>query len=483
MTAVLSRTLVFALAFSAVAFGASEAPEPFSVRDVPVQPVLYQLEVAIDYVQRSLTGRAGITVKNPGTEPAGTVPFVLYRLLKVTSVLDSDETPIPFEQRVVAFEDFGRLQVNYLELNLAQPISPGEERKVVIAYEGYLEGASETGMSYVKDRISPEFTILRSDAFAFPCLGFPSFFALRKAGLPVFDWEARIDVPDTLNVANGGRLVEKTVDQGRASYRYASIKPSWRMDFAIGAYEVLEEAGVKVFHFAEDREGARSAARSFARAFRTFSDWFGPQHDFESFSILEVPEGYGGQADITCILQTADAFRDPSRAFLIYHEVSHLWNVPVTDTPSPRIEEGFAVFLQWLLTDLDEGKNGALLDEKLESIAAGLQDRFEEKPALKEISMIDYGRREVTDLAYRVGALMFAILHRNTSEQEFQAIFRDFYRDHWKSGASTQQFVDLAQLKTKADVSRIFHDWLFTTDFVKVLESGTSFDEMARSYR
>jgi hypothetical protein len=50
-------------------------------------------------------------------------------------------------------------------------------------------------MRYVKDHVDPVFTILRSDAFAFPQPGVPSEAANRQAGLRNFDYDLHITVP------------------------------------------------------------------------------------------------------------------------------------------------------------------------------------------------------------------------------------------------------------------------------------------------
>jgi hypothetical protein len=62
-------------------------------------------------------------------------------------------------------------------------------------------------MSYIRDTISDEFTILRPDAFAYPVVGPPSHRKLWGAGLPMFDYSAQVFVPRTHVVANGGELV------------------------------------------------------------------------------------------------------------------------------------------------------------------------------------------------------------------------------------------------------------------------------------
>src|SRR3972149_6477562 len=55
-------------------------------------------------------------------------------------------------------------------------------------------------------------------------------------------------------------------------------------------------------------------------------------------------------------IQSAAAFKDPEQHREVYHEISHLWNVPPTDRPSPRWNEGQASFLEYLVTQEVTGK-------------------------------------------------------------------------------------------------------------------------------
>ena len=81
-----------------------------------------------------------------------------------------------------------------------------------------------------------------------------------------FDYRLDVTVPEGLTVANGGELLgrEERGDQVRLSYR--NLRPSWRIDIAIAAYEVLENESSRVFAFPAENRLSLMSNRSDARA-------------------------------------------------------------------------------------------------------------------------------------------------------------------------------------------------------------------------
>ena len=120
---------------------------------------------------------------------------------------------------------------------------------MTINYEGTIVGYTETGMNYVKDHISSEFTIIRMDAFAYPVQGTPSVQELRRLGMQMFDYVISATVPDSLKVVTLGKLVETEQKTGTVKYKYQSIVPSWRIDMAIGKYCTLSFDNFKIHYF------------------------------------------------------------------------------------------------------------------------------------------------------------------------------------------------------------------------------------------
>jgi hypothetical protein len=258
---------------------------------VVLSPTHYELDVEVNFAAEMLRGTAGVVLVNPSTEAVRDASLLLYRLLRVRSVRDDRGRDLPYSQTVAAFEDFGKLQVNQILVMLAEPLPPGAQTVVQIQYDGYLLGYSETGMRYIKDRIDPEFTILRDDSYAYPQPGYPSFALNRSAPEWSFTYSARITVPKGLVVANGGRLEATDTLGNEVTFRFSSLKPSWRMDFAIARYSQLSSGKIRVYHFPDDGEGAAGVAEAAEKALDLFSSWFGPLREEAALTFIEIPDG------------------------------------------------------------------------------------------------------------------------------------------------------------------------------------------------
>ena len=165
---------------------------------------------------------------------------------------------------------------------------------------------------------------------------------------------------------------------------------------------------IRVCYLAGDEEGASGVAQAAEYALSRFTEWFGPRPTESTLTFIEVPDGWGSQTDVTTIIQSAGAFTDPSRHREVYHEVSHLWNVMQTDSPSPRWEEGLASFLEFLLKEEVAGEPAvAQLAEWLFGV---LEESIERRPELRGVPLIEYGKENLTDISYRSGALFFDLL-------------------------------------------------------------------------
>ncbi len=362
-------------------------------------------------------------------------------------------------------------------------LAPEEETTLSIAWEGYLYGYTEA-MRYVHDHIDPAYTAVREETKPYPVVGYPSWQVNRLAGFAQFDVDLRVTVPDSLLAAFGGELVEVERRGGKATYHYRSYKPSWRIDISIAPYELIDVDGLKVYFFAEDRDGAQIIANGFRRAMEQFAEWFGPLHDYGGFAIIEVPTGYGSQAADNNILLQASGFQDPDDLTQLYHEASHLWNVELSDRPSPRWDEGLAMFLQALLVDVFAADPSlSAVEDLAERMRGRLKTQFEREPRLGEIPPLDYGVEQVTDLSYRVGMLMFGVLYQLIGQEGLNQLVGGFYQEHHASGASTADFVARANDVAGLDLEPFFQDWLYTSEYKRFLDTELTLAQIADSYR
>jgi len=445
------------------------------------RPVRYEMALRIDYQQEKLAGQVRLTLENHSTQPVTRVPLLLYRLMAIESILDGDRTNLRFEQKVVGFQDWPQLQVNFVEVTLARPLKPDEQRTLEIDYSGYLLGYAETGMRYVQDRIDADFTIIRPDAFSYPEVGVPCIGAMRRMGLSSFDYQVSVTVPDSLRVVNGGELVELKRNDGLLTYTYRSTTPAWRMDFAVADYGVLEAGTNRVFFLPGDSAGAVQVLEALEGALTLFEEWFGPLARPQGHSVIEIPDGWGSQKDETTIIQAAAAFRDPGQAREVYHEVSHFWNVPSLDQPAPRWNEGLASFLEYRA--LEEIENRRVVEQRFTSVRDWLVDALERRPELGNVPLSEYGEQQLTDYSYSVGMLFFALLHELVGQETFNRIIGGFYQEYQAVGATTDQFADYVRAVATPGQGKLIEDWLYTTGWTAVIAEDSTLMGVASRYR
>ena len=442
------------------------------------------LDLAIDYEKDRLDGTATLEVENTSDEPIILIPLLLYRLMTVSAVTDDGGTAIAFTQDIVTLEDWPQYQASHITVILDSPIEPGDRGTVRVTYGGYLTGFIETGMLYVRDRINRDFTILREEALAFPVLGVPSWERNRAAPRAPFTFVVRIAVPEDLTVAAGGKLVERTVDYGNATFEYRSVLPADFVNIAIAPYRLLESqgGGARIFYFPDDSVGARRVLGRLDQAMDYLEQRFGPLGSHLGLTVIEIPEGFGSQASLASgIIQTRDAFNDPSQHRQFYHELSHLWNAPDLDVPSPRWNEGLASFLERRLAAALDGWSE--LESYMEGAGQDIVGRFEENPSYRATPFIDYGKRSLTGLSYPVGMLMFYALYQLTGPEAFDAAIGGYFQRYRTSGGATEAFVEFFQESTSADLEGFFDDWLRTTHWIDRLRGAGSVSALIAEYR
>jgi hypothetical protein len=472
----MKSTLLLAAALAAAAArnaAPAEGPSPFRL-------VSMTLAVDLDYPNEKLSGTAVLEIENASAVPASDVPLLLGRLMRFDAIATPEGDPLPAETAVVVFSDSPKQQVRSALVHLRQPVSPGGRASIRAAWSGYLVGYTETGSLYIRDRIDPEFTILRADAYAFPVVGVPSWRANRGAPGGDFAFDVTVTAPRELTVANGGELLERRETGDRVAWRYRSPAAPF-LNVAIARYDVGDEDGIRLYAFPWNSTGAERVRASAARAIELYARWFGPTARPARFAIIEIPEDWGSQASLSGgIIQTESAFVRPEAMIELYHELSHFWNVPDTDAPSPRWNEGLAMYLQQrAAADLDGGD----LDAVLSAATNRLRGRLDDEPRLATVPMAAYGSERMTDWSYSVGRLMFALLEKTAGSVEFSRLLRDFYQQYKISGAGTREFAAWLGDRGGAPVRALLADWLTSTAWVAKLRSGRPLDAIAAEYR
>lgn len=447
---------------------------------IPFQLTRLELEVRVDYERAALTGRAVLHLSNVSAHAVSEVPLLLNRLMTVSSVEGLDGVALPFQQDVVVFQDDSMRQVNAAVVRLGGAVTPGDSVAVVVRYGGRLVGYTETGSLYIRDHIDHAFTILREDAYAFPTLGVPSWSAIRAMAREPFAFSLEVAVPADLVVATGGQGLGTRSRDSTTTWTYRSEAPVPFLNIAIAPYRTLDEGGVRIFYLPEDSAGAGEVQRAVRGAVAQYTEWFGSLRQDIRLTVIEIPEGWGSQASLSAgIIETVDAFRDRAQRYQLYHELSHLWNAPDRDRPSPRWNEGLASFLQWRMAAQLDGWSG--WDAWRARTEASLKARCAPRTPCATVPFALYGRDGLTGASYPVGSLMFYLLYQALGREAFDRTYRQFFQRFRDQGATTSDLV--AAFKAASPVGeRIVSEWLLTTRWNERLASGQSVRDMLDEY-
>ena len=472
--------MLTALVTLAATIAAAQQPDVPLDTSTALRPSRYALDVRVDLAQKRLDAEAQLTAVNRSGAAVHSASLLLYRLMRVTDVYDARGTPLPFRERVVEFLDHPTFQVRQVVVSLPKPLSPGDSTTLRIRYGGYLVGYAETGWGYLHDRIDSAYTLIRMDTYAYPELRPPSHAIGRRAGLPTYDYYARVTVPAGYVVANGGALLSQRDSAGWTTFEFRNLKPSWRMDFAVAPFVVRQQGALRVYQLPADSLGGARVMRSLERGMQLFTRWFGPLHGQSSFTLIEIPDGWGSQADVTSILETAAAFHDSLSAHEIYHELSHLWNVPATDSMPPRWEEGLASFLEDLAADSLDGRT--ITDKNAQWLVERLRERAARNRRLSEVAPIDYGGHEMTDNSYSVGGVMFYTMYGVMGHDAFTRLVRDYYATYASTGGSVADFMSMAKRMSPVRLDVLFADWLQSARWTSVIAT-TNARELVSRYR
>jgi aminopeptidase N len=285
-----------------------------------------------------------------------------------------------------------------------------------------------------------------------------SFYQDFKKG---WDYSLEVTVPEDLVVANGGKFLGKVSQNGTVTYRYRNIKLAWRIDICIARYGVLqdEETSLRVIYLPDHEKGARTVLQAILRSMQFFSKSFGPLLEFAGFTVIEVPDGYGSQTDVTCILQEAEAFK--GNLHRLYHEISHLWNPPELDEHNSRfLTEGLACFLEYLLEEHLDNKPGSL-QEGLARSRERFRRQCRQDPKYRDTPIVHYGKYDCTDASYTKGMVAFWILYRLVGEQVFLDIYRNFHLEYRKEGATLEDFIRHVKKSSEKELAKFFDEWIY----------------------
>jgi len=205
---------------------------------------------------------------------------------------------------------------------------------------------------------------------------------------------------------------------------------------------------------------------------------FGPLTHPPRVTIIEIPTGWGSQAHLIAgIILTAETFQGPKWLFELYHEVAHFWNPEANDSPSPRLNEGLATWMECVVSEsLDQ-----IPSDHGKRMSGQVLQRAASDARVQTVPLMAYGKENMTGWSYRVGDLYFHLLDAAIGREALRGVLRDWYQTHKTSGATLQDFTSLLESrypKTKA----IDDDWIRSTAWLAKLRESPSAEQLAAKY-
>jgi aminopeptidase N len=434
--------------------------------------------------KETMQGKCTITFRNDGQTPLTKIPALLYRLLDIKSVTNGEGQALHFTQKIVKVEDFSPVwQINKAEIELSKPVPPGKEKSVSISYGGFIYGYPEV-FRYTKDHVGTDFMIIREDVLAYPKIMDNSWNNFVASVNDTFDFELHVSVPDDYLVANGGRIAGETKKDDRRKFVFRSQLPDWRIDVAAGRFDLLEDENkrFRIYHFSEDTEGAKRILAGMMQSLILCTRWIGEIEQERQFTVIEIPEGYGGQSAKTSILLPVELFSGEEDVSNIYHETAHFWEVPSLDeNPSRWLSEGFANYFMTLI--LKELHGQETFDQTLEGFRSRFKSYCASSKELSTTPIADYGRADLTNASYTKGALALHVLHEIVGDADFKRIFRLYFKNYHTRGATLEDFRNLAEKTSRQDLKKYFDEWVYGNNSSSLLLGDLSMKEIAQRYR
>ncbi|MFN8243353.1 MAG: M1 family metallopeptidase [Ferruginibacter sp.] len=292
--------------------------------------------------------------------------------------------------------------------------------------------------------------------------------------------EMHITIPDSLVCVGNGRFRGKISNaDGTAAYDWAVVNP-------INNYCIIPYIG-KYVHFGEEYAGekgkldmdywvldynldkAREQFKDAPRMMKAFEYWFGPYPFYEDgYKLVESPH-------LGMEHQSATAYGNGYRNgyagtdlsgtgwgkkwdFIIVHESGHEWfanNITSRDIGDMWIHEGFTNYSETLFTDYFYGKDAG--NEYVQGIRSNIRNDI---PIIGPYNVNQEGSG---DMYYKAGNMLHMIRQVINDDEKFRKILRGLNKTFYHQTVTTKQVEDYISKQSKIDFSKLFDQYLRTT--------------------
>jgi aminopeptidase N len=436
----------------------------------------YDITVKPDYMTRTTKGKNIITYKVLNDHYSNLMQIDLQDTLQIDSVILNNKR-LAFTREGSAWY----VKMSVQKKSSIQSIAVFFSGKARVAPRAPWDG----GWTFTKDSLGrPWMTVTCQGLGAsvwYPCKDHQSDEPDKGASLTMI-------VPDTLIAVANGRLQFKKINgDGTATYKWAVVNP-------INNYNIIPYIG-KYVNFSETYNGEKGKldvnywvldynlikAKNYLsnevhNMMKSLEYWFGPYPFYEDgYKLIDVPHtGMEHQSAVAYGNWYKPGYRGRDGSgtgwgmkwdFIVIHESGHEWfgnNITTKDLADMWVHEGITNYSETLFIDYIFGKNAA--DEYNYGIRRGIRN---DQPIIAHYNVNDQGSG---DMYPKGGNLMHAIRHSMDNDELFRKILRGLNKDFYHQTVTSRQVENYISQKSGYDYSKVFDQYLRTTQIPKLCE-------------
>ena len=292
--------------------------------------------------------------------------------------------------------------------------------------------------------------------------------------------EMHITIPDSLVCVGNGRLRDKiTNGDGTATYDWAVVNPinNYCLIPYIGKYVNFNEIykGLKgdltmdYWVLDYNLEKAKKQFQDAPRMMKAFEYWFGPYPFYEDgYKLVDAPHLGMEHQSATAYgngYQNGYHGTDLSASgwglkwdFIIVHESGHEWfanNITTKDIADMWVHEGFTNYSETLFTEYYYGKDAGT------AYVTGTKKRI--KNDIPIIGLYGVNKEGSGDMYYKGGNMLHTIRQVINNDTLFRKILRGLNKTFYHQTVTTTQIEDYINLQSKINFSKVFDQYLRTT--------------------
>lgn len=428
----------------------------------------YHLKVEFMPETRSLKGSNEIVFKT--VKPGSKMQIDLQPPLAITKVAHGDAQ--------LRFEREGNVYWVMFEKELPQ----GIEDKVEVFYEGVPVVAKNPpwsgGITWGRDDLGENFIVTTDQG-----IGASIWWPNKDHGADEPDRGMQIDltVPERLVAVSNGRLkkVDHDVAARKKTFHWEVVNPinNYGVNANIANYinfsdKYQGKGGVLDLNYwvlPHQKEAALRQFKEVPRMLEAFEYWFGKYPFYEDgYKLVTVSyPGMEHQSSVTYGNWFRNGYlqRDPCACgvglkfdFIIVHESAHEWfgnNISMKDAADMWIHEGFANYAENLFVEYHFGKKDA------EDYVIGTRRSIRNDRPI--IGVYGTNREGSGDMYPKGGNMLHTIRHVINDDAKWLSILRGLNSEFWHQTVTTQQIESYISQKAGIDLSKVFDQYLRTT--------------------